>query len=246
MPLLMKTMRTMATRKPVAPSFTTNFHLLLPYAAPYVIYVALGNLQGLLSIEWIYTLRLIGVPALLIWAWRWYLPIGGPKNRWGSMAMGIWVGLVGTVIWIVLLSPFAGGKAPAWSRQAFYLRMAASTLVVPVFEEFMMRGYVYRLVFQWRLERKKGTPDAFNKTLSELTICDIDTISWSAPAVLISTALFALGHQMAEWPAAVAYGFLMVGLLVVRRDLLSCIAAHATTNFCLAMYIYSTGYWQYW
>lgn len=231
----------------IDPKPVTNYQLLLPYAAPYCVYVALGVLGDCgIPIAWIYTFRLIVVPALLIWAWRWYMPIGGPKSRWGSIGIGIPVGGVGTVIWIILMAPFVPDEAHGWSQQAFYLRTAASTLVVPVFEELLMRGYVFRLAFQWDLERKKGTAAALDKTLHERSICDIKEISWKIPAVVISTVVFTLGHQMAEWPAAVAYGILMAILLVVRKDLISCMTAHATTNFCLALYIYSTGCWQYW
>jgi membrane protease YdiL (CAAX protease family) len=65
-------------------------------------------------------------------------------------------------------------------------------------------------------------------------------------SVAASTALFALGHRAPEMPAAVAYGLLMAGLWVVRRDLLSCVAAHATTNVALALYVRETGSWGVW
>lgn len=238
--------RPIKATKPSTLSFETNYQLLIPYAAPYFVYVAVGALQGSIPIEWIYGFRLVVVPAILVWAWRWYVPIGGPKSQWVSIGMGILVGVLGTAIWIGLMAPFAPTEANAWGQQAFCLRTAASTLIVPVFEELLMRGYVFRLALQWDLERKKGTGAALDKTLNELRICDIETLSWSIPAIVISTVVFTLGHQMVEWPAAIAYGALMAILLIVRKDLLSCMTAHVVTNFCLAMYVGATGSWQYW
>ena len=51
---------------------------------------------------------------------------------------------------------------------------------------------------------------------------------------------------MPEWPAAIAYGLLMCILWARRKDLLSCIAAHATTNVALAAFVLMTGRWEYW
>jgi len=62
----------------------------------------------------------------------------------------------------------------------------------------------------------------------------------------ISTLVFTAGHGMPEWPASIAYGLLMCALWAWRKDLVSCIAAHATTNIVLAVYVLRTGNWQYW
>jgi uncharacterized protein len=223
-----------------------NYRLLLLYSAPYFAYVGLGSLDGFLSATWIYALRLLAVPGFMLWAWRWYKPLSGDKNPLVSIAAGILAGVVGTVLWIVLIAPFVTGDAVAWENPAFFLRLAASTLVVPVFEELLMRGYVFYFVLQWDQERKKGTPSAFDVTLHEASIDDIRTVSWNLPAILISTITFALGHQVAEWPAALAYGLLMAVLLISRKDLLSAVVAHGITNFCLGLYVVYSGNWQYW
>jgi len=38
----------------------------------------------------------------------------------------------------------------------------------------------------------------------------------------------------------------MCVLYIIRKDLLSCMVAHGTTNFGLALYVYYTGHWQLW
>jgi uncharacterized protein len=224
----------------------TNYRLLLLYSVPYVAYVAMGSLDSLLSVTWIYTLRLLVVPGIMIWAWRWYKPLGGPKNSAISITVGVLVGIFGMIVWILLIVLFVKSDAAAWGNPAFNLRLAAATFVVPVFEELLMRGYVFYFVLQWDRERKKGTKSAFDVTLHDATITDIRNVCWNVPAIMISTIAFTLGHQVAEWPAAFAYGLLMAFLLILRKDLLSCVVAHGTTNFCLGIYVFQSGNWQYW
>jgi uncharacterized protein len=224
----------------------TNYHLLLFYAAPYFAYVAMGSLDSLISVSWIYTLRLLIVPGFMIWAWRWYQPLRGEKTPIVSIATGVLAGVAGTLLWIVLITPFVKSDTVAWGNPAFCLRLAASTLIVPVFEELLMRGYIFHFVLQWDRERKKGTKSAFDVTLHDATIADVGTVYWNVPAIIISTIIFTLGHQVPEWPAAFAYGLLMALLLIFRKDLLSAVVAHGITNLCLGLYVFHSGNWQYW
>lgn len=58
----------------------SNRDLLLPYFAPYFAYVGIASLFQNLSVELNYALRIIVVVPLIAWAWKWYVPITGPKN----------------------------------------------------------------------------------------------------------------------------------------------------------------------
>ena len=78
----------------------TNRSLLLPYAAPYFAFVAIGGFSdGRLSPEISYILRLLTVPPLLWWGARWYVSLLGPKNPWGSSIWGVFAGTVGIALW---------------------------------------------------------------------------------------------------------------------------------------------------
>ncbi len=226
----------------------SNRQLLLPYALPYLAYVAIASLLGeILPKELNYLLRLIVVTALLFWARRWYFSLTGPRSPLGSTVVGALVGLFGAALWIVLLNPFVDPEAATpWSTTAFFLRLTAAGLLVPIFEELMMRGYIFRLALQWDQERKSGNPAPLHTALDDRSINDIQPGAWSWPAIFIATVVFAAGHHTSEWPAAIAYGLLMSWLWVNRKDLLSCIVAHGVTNVALAMYVLFTGHWQYW
>lgn len=226
----------------------SNRRLIVPYAAPFLLYVALASVVGdAVSPEVNYSIRFIVCSAALAWAWKWYFPFTGPRSPLGSTVFGILAGLVGMILWVILLAPFApiADVAP-WSMTSFLLRLAAAGLLVPIFEELMMRGFVFRLAFQWSEARKMKEEQSLQVALDERTINDVRPGDWSWPAVIISTLAFASGHQVYEWPAAVGFGLLMAFLLIVRKDLLSCIVAHSTTNICLALYVITTGNWHLW
>ena len=70
--------------------------------------------------------------------------------------------------------------------------------------------------------------------------------AWNMAAISISTIAFAAGHMLAEWPAAIVYSILISILWIIRKDLLSCMVAHGTTNLTLALYVYYTGQWGFW
>lgn len=226
-------------------SHITNNRLLLPYVGPYFAYVAIAAFGEKLPIEVNYSLRLIVVGALLWWAWRWYIPLKGPGNAWVSIGCGFVAGLLGLMAWVLLVKPFAPSGS-TWSLSAFALRLISATLLVPLFEELLMRGYVLRLAHQWGTLRAQGRKDAFGSAYFEHSIDDVGQGAWSVSAVVVSTVAFTLGHQFHEWPAACIYGLLMCLLYIKRKDLVSCIAAHATTNLGLGGYVVLTDQWQYW
>ncbi len=225
-----------------------NRQLILPYILPYLAYVAIASLDGIgLSIEVNYSLRFISVVVLLAWARRWYCSLKGPKATGISIAFGLSTGVIGAVLWIGLLTPFVEEKSGApWSNLAFFLRLAAAGLLVPLFEELLMRGFIFRLALQWDQARKSGDREALQTALHEKSVNEVIPGDWSWLAVALSTAAFTSGHQLEEWPAAIAFSLLMSFLWVYRKDLISCIVAHAVTNVSLALYVLLTGNWHLW
>lgn len=230
------------------PPAVTNRDLLIPYFAPYFAYVAMDFFfGGRLPVEVVYTLRLIVVSALLLWARRWYAPLRGPNNPVASVLWGIAVGIIGCAVWLLLLWPFVdpfGGEK--WQLSGFFLRLTAASLIVPVFEELFIRGYVLMVALQWDQARRSQVAQPLATALDQRCLSDETPGSWSLWAVIISTIAFALGHHVYEWPATLFYSALMVGLWIIRKDLLSCVVAHGVTNFVLALYVKTTGQWGFW
>jgi len=94
--------------------------------------------------------------------------------------------------------------------------------------------------------RKSGDIEPLQTALDDRSVNEVKAGDWSWLAVAISTAAFTSGHLVAEWPASIAFGLLMSFLWVYRKDLLSCIVAHAVTNITLAFYVLMTGNWHLW
>lgn len=227
---------------------TSNRDLLLPYGVPYFAYVGIAALGAdRISSELSYILKIIFVPLLLFWAWKWLAPMKGPRKMIGSVIYGAVFGVLGLAAWLLLMALFVEISGEPWSGPAFLLRLFAASLIVPVFEEYFLRGYIFRVALQWDLDRKQnGLKSSLSRTLDENSINDVKPGAWSVAAVVISTLAFTVGHLTVEWPAAIAYGMLMCLLWIIRKDLLSCIVAHGVTNFLLAIYVWQTGHWGFW
>ena len=226
----------------------TNRQLLLPYAAPYLAYVGIASIPAeILPMEANYALRIITVSLLIFWAWRWYCPLRGPRSALGSILVGSGAGLLGLLLWLAFLFPFVtSGDEQPWSTSSFLLRLLSAGLLVPLFEELIMRGFLLRLALQWDYARKNKEEEPFFIAIDERSVNDVLPGKWSWAAILLSTLAFVSGHALHEWLAAAVFGLLMAWLWVSRKDLLSCITAHAVTNIALAFFVYSTGNWQFW
>mgnify|MGYP000692884244 CR=1 FL=1 len=223
----------------------TNRELLLPYALPYIVWVLVFTLlNGWLDMAWIYALRTVVVTALLWYFRKCYLSIFSGHSRSNSIFMGICWGILGCVLWVMLVAPFISDNVLAWDTLPFFIRVTSAAFLVPVFEELLMRGYLFRLASQWEQFRKRK--DALALALDHGSIAAGTEPSWSMPAVVVSTVFFTMGHSIHEWPAAFAYGLLMAFLLIRTGGLLACIIAHGTTNLALGIYVWFTGQWGLW
>jgi membrane protease YdiL (CAAX protease family) len=224
-----------------------NADLLLPYLAPYGAYVAIATLAASLGRVPDYSLRILVTGFLLVLLRKRYQSIVGPRPVLGSVLVGAGVGVVGVLVWIALVLPFQDASAGTpFTAPAVALRIVAATLVVPFIEELLFRGYLLGVVTQWQRARGSGSADPLGVALDRSSVHEIEPGAWTRLAVVVSSIAFALGHAPGQWLAASAYGLLMAGLWIARRDLTAPIAAHATTNLVLYLYIYFSGSWGLW
>ena len=224
----------------------SNHRLFVPYVLPYAAYVGIANLFGFLEPSLNYAIRILVIPLILLWAWPWYAPFRGPGNTAISVLVGVVFGIGGIMLWIVFMCPFVEPMESSWNVSSFLLRIAAASALVPVFEELLMRAFVFRLAHQWSVERKNNTENAFERVIHEKSVNNFKPGEWSFFAVFFSSAVFMMGHRLVEWPAAFVYGTVLSVLWIVRKDLVSCIVAHATSNLALGIYVYSANRWEYW
>jgi CAAX protease family protein len=225
----------------------SNWAVLFAYVAPYFAYVLAVSIPERLAPKPVcYAIAVVASAVLLTRGWRWYRPLRGPASPAVSVAFGVAAGVLGTALWMVIKAPFYDAGGEPWAPAAFWSRVVASSTVVPIFEELVFRGLVLLGAVQWDEARRAGSKDPLGEALHERSILAVPPGAWTPAAVAVSTIAFAAGHAPGEWPAAVAYGLLMAGCWIVRRDLLTCVVAHGTTNLTLALWVRHTGEWLIW
>lgn len=165
--------------------------------------------------------------------------------------LAVLVGMVGIVVWVGLcrlnleqrlLVPLGLGRVvdlgarsgfnpleqlqhnPAWAWGFLAIRFAGLVIVVPLVEEFFLRGFLMRFVVDpkwWEVPMGKAN-------------------TW---AVLLATLVPMLMHP-AELLAAAAWFSMITWMYVKTRNVWDCVAAHAVTNLLLGIYVVATGEWQ--
>jgi uncharacterized protein len=230
---------------PAAPG--SPLSLLWPYAVPYLLYVAIGSFVDVRThAEAVYAARAVAVGAALLFFRRSYLPLRGPRSAAASAAIGAGVGLLATPAWVLACSIVAQNPDLAWSDSAFVSRALGSTVLPPLVEELLFRGWALGSGVLFGLARAAGSADPLSEALERRRLSEVSSGAWTPLALCASSALFAAGHQPGQWPAAFGYGLLMCGLWIARGDLVSCISAHAVTNAALALYVRASGHWGAW
>src|SRR5690606_27049198 len=137
--------RTALAYAPAMPSARkpSYYSLLFTYVVPYFAYVLTLMLpEDVVPKPWAYGLATIAAAAGIAWAWRWYVPLRGPRSPLGSLVAGAAIGVVGTGLWLAIKAPFYEAGGEPWTPSAFWMRVLASTTVVAVFEELLFRGLV--------------------------------------------------------------------------------------------------------
>jgi CAAX prenyl protease-like protein len=208
-----------------APLRMTSGTRWLPYIVPFAIYLAFLVVQTRETLPWVYPLKTVAVTASLLYFRKCYTELR-PNFSWLAVA----VGLVAIVIWIAI-DPFypklgervafdPGGR---WGFIAF--RIAGAVLVVPIMEEIFWRAFAIR----WLV----------NKDFKSVTV---GTFTWMS--FLATTILFGVEHR--EWLAGIICGVFYNWLYYRRKDVFSCIVAHAVSNAALAGWVLMTGDWKLW
>lgn len=210
----------------------------LPFAL-YMAFLAIeGNAAALLPDldgRWLYPVK-VGAVALLLWAYRAHYSelFQRPDARWvglispalGALVFVLWINLEGG--WLDLgggagFDPRDGGGAIRW--ELALPRLAGAALVVPIMEELFWRSFLLRWI---------DKPD----------FLALEPARLSLRALLIASVLFGLEHTL--WFAGILAGLAYGWLYRASGNLWAPIAAHATTNLLLGVWVLSTGSWRFW
>lgn len=203
------------------------------------------------SYTWLYTLKIVLTAAAVAFVWPGYRDFK-PHLSILAIAVGVvggplWIGVCGldwehAYLLPVLKQVGLGGMIGAGDRPAFnpfdpnyqlshtmasaflVVRFFGLVIVVPLIEEFFLRGFVMRFFMdgQW----------------------------WKVPfgkadrlALFLGTAVPMLMHP-GELLAAFLWFSMITWLMLRTRNIWDCVVAHALTNLILGIYVLTTGTWR--
>ncbi len=174
--------------------------------------------------------------------WQFRCPPGPLAVLVGVVGIVVWVGLCelsGTLGITKLLAGWLGSAGrpaynplaqlaatPAWAWAFLAIRFLGLVAVVPMIEEFFLRGFLMRMVIAqdwWKVP-----------------FGDVNAV---AVAVCIGYAV--LSH-VGEPLAAAAWFGMVTWLMVRRRNPWDCVLAHAVTNLLLGIYVVTWQQWALW
>lgn len=161
----------------------------------------------------------------------------------GVLGVAVWIGVCKLELEARLLAPLGlGSLVDLGKRSAFNplaawpdepllaygflaIRFWGLAIVVPVIEEFFLRGLVMRFFIQ---------PDWWRVPFGTLT----------PTAILVGTLLPVLQHP-AEMFAAAVWFTLITWLMFKTKNIWDCVVAHAVTNLLLGVYVVVSGDWYF-
>ena len=199
--------------------------------------IVVGLLPAACYAPWLYGLRSAVATGLLAWCWS---ELGELHTwpRWTvqGVARATATGLLVLALWIALdFPPFVIGDTGSgfvatredgsldWPLAL--LRLAGSSLVVPVIEEVFWRSFITR----W-LESRAWVA--------------LQPAAIGGRALLMSSIAFGFEHH--QWAAGTAAGLAYGWLYRRSGSLWPAVLAHAVTNAGLGLWVIGTGAWQFW
>jgi exosortase E/protease (VPEID-CTERM system) len=192
------------------------------YVLPFVAILAAGMIAHALSggFEWLYPLRFFAAVAVLVLFRRdyakldWRIDWTGPAA--GAVMFAIWIGMDRFSAAAPEAMPAALAAASPSARLCWIaVRTFAAVVTVPLAEELVFRGFLYRRVISARFEMV-----SFQK--------------FSGLALGLSSLAFGLLHGN-RWFAGVVAG-LFYGIVMIRRGRIgNAVVAHGTTNALIAV-----------
>ena len=198
---------------------------------------------------WIYTLKIIATCLAIALVWPVYRTFPC-RLSWLSVVVGVvgvvaWIGLchlqlerrlltpLGLDAWLGLgqrsaFNPLEHLNTSLWQAYAFLaVRLIGLAVIVPIIEEFFLRGFVMRFAMADATEPWWKIP-----------IGNIDRTS------LVVGSLIPMLMHPGELLAALVWFNMVTWLMVKTRSIWNCVIAHAVTNLLLGIYVVAWDQWQ--
>jgi CAAX prenyl protease-like protein len=208
------------------------------YLAPFLAIIAASYVSRLVggsagtSLEAFYWLRFVAAGTAL-WVFRGELRKLDWRFGWRGPAVGAAVFAVWVAPEVLGHMPAASGLGaalaalPAWERLGWLtVRVTAAVVTVPIAEELAFRGYLAR-----RLMDREFDEVAFR--------------ALGVVAIVVSSIAFGAMHG-AQWAVGIVAGLAYALVLKRTGRFGEALAAHATSNLLLAVWVLGRGDWGMW
>jgi len=208
------------------------------YVFPFALYLVMGDLTRVIftgfeeyHIYITYCLRTVAVGYILIRYRSLYTELAMRRLDGTSVLIGVvifllWVGLEG--FYPMFSSVDSHYDPTIFDTAAFGLltlvRFAGSVLVAPFVEELFCRSFLMRYVIDSKWQ-------------------DVPIGTYTLGSFVIVTLFFGFSHF--RWLPGILTAVLLNLLLYRTKNLSSCVAAHATANLLLLVYVVCTGRWGF-
>jgi len=203
------------------------------YLVPFLAILATSFLTRAVSgaFEWLYPLRFL-TALIAIWIFRRSYRALDLRFHWTAPCAGLavfFVWVLNDLLHAPSSSPIAGGLAHlSFNARLLWIafRIGAAVLTVPFAEELAFRGFLVR----------------------RLMARNFETISYAHLTLIpiaLSSIAFGLLHGY-QWPAGIFAGIVFALLARYRNRLGDAIAAHATANLLLAIWVLARGDYGLW
>ena len=207
----------------------------MPYLVPFIAFLVLTYAGAWLPHG---TYALYPIKTILVAALLWYYRKRYTEISFTFSWIGIVVGIVVFIIWVAPehwfphftqigsseFNPYLYGNG--WlAYMLIGFRLLGAVIVVPIFEELFWRSWAIR----WLIDE-------------DFQNIPIGTFTWFSCLAII----LGFGFEHHRWMVGLIAGVLYNGLLYYKKDLSSCILAHAVTNLLLGIYVLYTQQWSFW
>ncbi len=203
-----------------------------PYVVPFIVFLVLTYAGSWLPHG---TYILYPIKTLVVGALLYYYRKSYPEITVNFSWIAPLVGILVFVIWVLPegkypqigsseFNPYTFGKG--WI--AYFLiifRLMGAVIVVPIFEELFWRSFAIR----WLINEN-------------FTRISIGTFTWFSCIAIV----LGFGFEHHRWLVGLLAGIFYNALLYYKKDLFSCIIAHAVTNLLLGIYVLMTQQWIFW
>jgi len=213
---------------------------------PFLLFIGVLALRGALpagepgeaggDLRWLYGLQAAVACTALFLLRSHYRELARPRFSPGQLLLSLLGGSAVFVLWISPMPGWAHLGSPVasfvpldatgalqWGLIA--VRSCGAVLVVPVMEELFWRSFLMR----W---------------IDKRNFLDLAPHAASATAMLVSSAIFALAHEL--WLCAFCAGLVYAQIYRRTGNIWCAVLAHSVTNLLLAIWVVGQSAWTYW